>query len=301
MRLTLFATLAIAAASTVGMGAHGQQPHPATDPRVLSPWDQMTLLALGVMAVLYGLGARRLRARGARPARLEQAACGAGWLALLVAVLPWVDAASIEWFSAHMAQHELMMLVGAPLLIAGRPFATCLWGLPEQWRRTSVAILQHPAYAGAVRILTTPVVAWTLHGVAVWIWHVPALYELAIGNEAAHTVQHAMFVGTSLLFWGGLLHGRYGRAGYGAATFFVFATAVHTGILGAVFAISGAPLYSVYVEVPGMTAETALADQQVAGLVMWIPAGILLTLVGIALFAAWLGEAERRTRVSPHA
>ena len=297
MRLTLFVTLALTAASTLVAG-HGQEVHSPTDPRVLSAWDQATLLGLGVVAALYLIGAQRLRARGARQSRLEQAACAAGWLALVVAVLPWVDAASIEWFSAHMAQHELMMLVGAPLLIAGRPLATCLWGLPEGWRDTSIAIFQHRAYAGTVRMLTTPVIAWALHGTAVWLWHVPALYELAVGNEAAHTVQHAMFIGTSLLFWGGLLHGRYGRAGYGAATFFVFATAVHTGILGALFAITGTPLYSVYINVPGMTAETALADQQVAGLVMWIPAGILLTLVGIALFAAWLGEAERRTRVS---
>ena len=100
------------------------------------------------------------------------------------------------------------------------------------------------------------------------------------------------------MFWSGLVYGRYGRAGYGAAVFFVFTTAMHTGILGALLTVSRAPIYSVYAHIPGVTAEQALADQQLAGLVMWIPAGVLLTVVGIALFAAWLGEAERRSRVA---
>ena len=144
--------------------------------------------------------------------------------------------------------------------------------------------------------VSTPLVAWALHGAVLWIWHVPALYDLAVRSEAAHAVQHAMFVGTSAMFWTGLLYGRYGRAGYGAGVFFVFTTAVHTGILGALFTISATPLYSSY---SGGPEGAALADQQLAGLVMWIPAGLLLTLVGIALFAAWLGEAERRAAGRP--
>lgn len=64
--------------------------------------------------------------------------------------------------------------------------------------------------------------------------------------------------------------------------------------------VAPAPLYSVYANMAGLGGEAALADQQLAGLLMWIPAGLLLTLVGIALFAAWLGEAERRTEATHH-
>src|SRR5678815_3220636 len=101
-----------------------------------------------------------------------------------------------------------------------------------------------------------------------------------------------------MLFWSGLAYGRYGRAGYGAAVFFVFTTAVHTGLLGALIAVSRIPIYSVYADSPGSSHDAALADQQVAGLVMWIPAALVLTFVGIALFAAWLGESERRLRLT---
>ena len=82
------------------------------------------------------------------------------------------------------------------------------------------------------------------------------------------------------------------------AVFFVFTTAVHTGILGALLTVAQKPIYLVYASIPSVSNEAALADQQLAGLVMWIPAGMLLTLVGIALFAAWLGESERRSRVA---
>jgi cytochrome c2 len=130
----------------------------------------------------------------------------------------------------------------------------------------------------------------------IWAWHVPSLYEWAVHDEAVHAVQHAMFVGTSALFWWGLLYGRYGRAGYGAAVFYVFTTAVHTGILGALVTFAGTPIYPSYGPTSLAYGTDPLADQQVAGLLMWVPAGLILTFLGLALFVAWLGEADRRVK-----
>ena len=111
-------------------------------------------------------------------------------------------------------------------------------------------------------------------------------------------MQHICFVGTSTLFWWGMLYGRYGRIGYGAAVFYVFTTAIHTGILGAMVTFAGSPLYSVYLKPAAVRGIDSVADQQVAGLIMWVPAGFILTALGIGLFAAWLGEAERRARMT---
>ena len=262
-----------------------------SDPRVFSLWDQATIAGLLVLGALYWSGTRKLRARRAAQPRLEHAAFAAGWLALIAAVLPWFDAAALRLFSAHMAQHELMMLVGAPLIVAGRPLATCLWALPGRWRRRVALPLQTRQASGVVRTMTAPIVAWTVHGLVVWIWHAPGLYQLAVASESVHLLQHSMFVGSSVLFWWGLIYGRYGRAGYGAAVLYVFTTAVHTGILGALLTFATSPLYAVYAT-PGH--PDPLGDQQAAGLLMWVPAGLLLTLIGIGFFAAWLGEAERR-------
>lgn len=298
MRVRLSLTISLVWAYSIAIGAHGVDVHSASDPRVFSVWDQATLAALFAFAALYALGVRRLIARGARPSYAQLAMFSGGWLAVVTAAAPWIDAAALARFSAHMAQHELMILVGAPLLIGGRPLSICLWGLPSRWRHGAATLISAGRLPQAVRVATAPAIAWALHGAALWIWHLPALYDLAVQREPVHALQHASFVGTSLLFWGGLLNGRYGRAGYGAATFFVFTTAVHTGLLGALLAIAPAPLYSVYATLPGVDSASAIADQQLAGLVMWIPAGLLLTVFGVALFAAWLGEAERRTRVS---
>jgi putative membrane protein len=257
-----------------------------------SPWDILAIALLGGAGTLYAAGQWRLSHRGGAVRRAERIAFWSGWIVMLAAVLPPLDGLATQRFAAHMLQHELLMLVGVPLLIAGRPIATWLWGLPDALRPRAARLLQGRPISGLWRSLTTPVLAWALHGLTVWIWHVPRLYELAVHNEAVHAFQHAMFVGTSVFFWWGLVYGRYGRAGYGASVFYVFTTIIHTGLLGAVFTLIDIPLYGVYAE----RAPDPVADQQLAGLVMWVPAGLVLTIAGIGLFAAWLGEAERRSR-----
>ena len=193
-----------------------------------------------------------------------------------------------------MIQHELMMLVGAPLVIFGRPLQRCIAGLPSSLRHRAARALHADAMSSAWRVLTAPLVAWALHGLAIWVWHMPALYDAAVSNEGIHALQHAMFVGTSALFWWGMVYGRYGRAGYGAAVFYVFLTVVHTGILGAMMTFAPTPLYPIYAAPAVAHGIDPLVDQQRAGLLMWIPAGLVMTLLGLALFAAWLGESERR-------
>jgi putative membrane protein len=265
-----------------------------TTPGALSPWDLLAVAVVGAVGIAYACGAWRLASRDARHPPYESAAFALGWSTLLTTLLPPLDAAALDRFSAHMAQHELMMLIAVPLMLAGRPLSICLWGLPSPLRPRAASVLQRGPAKSAWLLLTAPLTAWILHGGVIWIWHAPALYEWAIRNEAVHAIQHLSFVGTSALFWWGLLYGRYGRAGYGAAVFYVFTTAVHTGLLGALLTFAHSPLYLSY---QGRAAELhvdALGDQQVAGLLMWVPAGIVLTLTGLALFAAWIGESERR-------
>jgi putative membrane protein len=276
--------------------AHESPAHDWLAPGAFSAWDVAVLALLVATAALYLSGVRRLRRRGGTPPRRERIAFLAGWGALVVAVLPPLDALSIQLFSLHMVQHELMMLVGAPLVIAGRPMPTCLWGLPSALRAGAGRLLQPRAPGAVWRVLTAPVAAWALHGLVIWIWHAPALYDAAVADERLHAVQHAMFVGTSGLFWWGLLYGRYGRAGYGAAAFYVFTTVIHTGLLGALLTFARAPLYTAYAGPAATRGIDPLADQQLAGVIMWIPAGVILMLLGVAFFVAWIGEVERRAR-----
>ena len=267
-------------------------------PGAFSIWDIGVLALLACIGALYYRGSARLVDRRAVRPWYEAAAFTAGWLALVASVLPPLDSYAIRLFSVHMAQHELMMLVGAPLVTMGRPLPICLWGVPDRWRPKAAHALQDHRTLDAWRVLTTPVVAWALHGLTLWIWHIPALYDAAVASEGLHAFQHATFVGTSILFWWGLVYGRYGRVGYGAGVFYVFTTVVHSGILGALVTFAGTPLYPIYAAPTTALGVDPLGDQQVAGLLMWIPAGLVLTLLGLALFAAWMGEAERRSNAA---
>jgi putative membrane protein len=292
---TWWAALLLVVIAPAALLAHGDEIHSINAPRALSPWDLAVVGVLLIVGALYAVGALKLSRRRGSGRRFEPLAFALGWGALIVSILPPLDSLSLQFFSVHMIQHELMMLVGAPLLILGRPLQRCMAGLPDVLRHPAAATLQSGAVSSAWRILTAPLCAWALHGLAIWVWHMPALYDAAVGNEGIHTLQHAMFVGTSALFWWGMLYGRYGRAGYGAAVFYVFLTVVHTGILGAMVTFARTPLYAVYEAPAAAHGVDALVDQQRAGLLMWIPAGLVMTMLGLALFAAWLGESERRT------
>jgi putative membrane protein len=292
MRIALALSLVVSIPAV--LLAHGDEIHSLNTPRAFSPWDLGVLGVLLVVGALYARGALTLSRRGGVCRRFEPLAFAIGWGALVLSVLPPLDSLSIQFFSVHMIQHELMMLVGAPLLIFGRPLPRCVAGLPGTFRHRAAHLLQSQPMSSAWRLLTAPLVAWTLHGLAIWVWHMPALYDAAVGNEGIHTLQHAMFVGSAGLFWWGMLYGRYGRAGYGAAVFYVFLTVVHTGILGAMVTFAPTPLYPIYAAPAAAHGIDPLVDQQRAGLLMWIPAGLVMTLLGLALFAAWLGESERR-------
>src|SRR5207302_1379707 len=100
-------------------------------------------------------------------------------------------------FSAHMLEHSLLMVVVAPLLVLARPLAALVWSLPAKLRsRLNQARTAGPIQ-GLWRWLTAPLVATALHALALWTWHVPALYELALRNEAVHRLQHLSFLLTA--------------------------------------------------------------------------------------------------------
>lgn len=258
------------------------------------PWAA-TLLC--VSASLYGRGLFLLwqRAGAGRGIRLwEAAAFATGWGALAVALISPLDPASDLLFSAHMSQHELLMVVAAPLMVLARPGIPALFALPSPLRMRVASVGSTRWARNLWRGMTHPLVALIVHAVVRWAWHWPPLFEAALRNEAVHALQHATFFGSAALFYWALLHGRYGRAGYGVGVLYAFVTAVHTGVLGALLTFARGAWYPLYTERAGLAGADALEDQGLAGLMMWVPAGLGLTLLGLALLAAWLSEAERR-------
>ena len=264
-------------------------------------WEAGVVIPLAFTLVLYFAGTSRIYARNSRnPAipRWRVAAFVFGWLTLALALVSPLHKLGSELFSAHMTQHELLMVVAAPLLAMSKPLIAFLFALPKRWREQLGSVASAPHFRSGWQFLTAPLVVWGLHGLALWGWHLPSLYQATLDNELIHALQHLSFLGTALLFWWTLIEGRYGRFGYGAALLYVFTTAVHSSVLGALITFAQQLWYPIY---DGRTTPwhlTAVQDQQLGGLIMWIPSGIVFIVACLAMLAAWLGESERRQRFS---
>ena len=289
------------ALSTAPLLAHPVDQHPSDVGALRWSVDPLVIISLAVSAWLYGRGVRRLwRSAGVdRGVRVWQAlAFTAGWAALVIALVSPLDSMGAALFSAHMAQHEILMLVAAPLLVLGTPLLPFLWAMPLRCRERLGRWTQTRLIDRTWRIVTGPLTVWIAHALALWIWHVPTLFQATLESDLVHAAQHSSFFVTAALFWWALIHGRYGRIGYGVAVLYVFTTAVHTSILGALLTFAPRLWYPSYARTAPSWGLSPLEDQQLGGLIMWVPAGLVFIVVGVALFAAWLGESERRVALS---
>jgi putative membrane protein len=268
--------------------AHGSAADPSAAPGwTLDPWIVLPLL---ISLALFTGGWLRLRARarGGLPALHRRGLLfAAGWLMLAAAVVSPLHQAGERSFAAHMLEHELLMLAAAPLLVLSQPLGAMLWAFPRAARKQLGAASLTPAVAVPWRLLTDPVVATLLQAAALWLWHVPALFDRALADPAWHIAQHLSFLVSALLFWSAMLHGP--RRSYGVAALCLFATSVVSGALGALMAFAQSPWYAGYAQL-GMAplGLTALEDQQLAGLLMWAPGGLVHIGAALAMVAAAL-------------
>jgi putative membrane protein len=265
-------------------------------------WDvqPLVVLPLAVSGVLYAIGVLRLWRRagiGRGLSRWSVASFAAGWLTLAVALVSPVAWISEILFSVHMTQHTLLMLVAAPLLTFGQPALAWLWAFDDGTRERLALPFRRSGFLASWHALTSPLCVFLLQAAALWLWHIPSWYEAALRNDAIHALEHVCLVLAGSLFWWAMVRGRYGRMGYGLAVVYVFLTAIHSGTLGALLTIAPEPWYQTYAQQAGAWGVDALDDQQLAGLLMWIPAGVIFIVLGLALLAAWLGESERRVKL----
>jgi cytochrome c oxidase assembly factor CtaG len=260
-----------------------------TDPAVIAP------LLIG--GLLYGVGVARLW-RGAglgHGATMRQVACFAGgWLLMAIAVVSPLHELSLQLFSVHMVEHELVMAAAAPLLVLARPFGPMLWAFPARSRKGVARMAKAVGFLFGWDILSRPLVATALHAVAIWAWHVPIAFEAALQSEPLHWLQHLSFLVTALLFWWAMFEQRARR---GAAVMELFFTAMHTAFLGVLLAVAPRPMYPLQSLLSQRYGLDPLADQQLAGLIMWVPAGTVYVAAGLALAWQWIRQSGRSAPV----
>ena len=212
-----------------------------------------------------------------------------GWVVLAAALVTPLHAAGEHSFAAHMFEHELLMLAAAPLLVLSRPLGVALWAFPLPLRQ-ALAAGGIRWLSGGWRVLTAPVVATLLQAAALWLWHAPRPFDLALAHPGWHVAQHLSFLVTALLFWWAVLHG-HGARRVGVAVGCLFFTATVSGALGALMAFSSSPWYAGYAA-SGLDAFglTPAEDQQLAGVLMWVPGGLVHAGAGLALLARRLRD-----------
>jgi cytochrome c oxidase assembly factor CtaG len=256
--------------------------------------DLWVAAPLAALALFYAIGAHRLWSRsghGRAALRRQAALFGAGWMILAAALLSPLYEAGRASFTMHMIEHELIMLPAALLLVASRPGGAMLWALPQGLR----SALGGAARGGRPlwRFLTDPVAATFVQLAAMFAWHAPALFDRALDHRGWHVAQHLSFVASALLFWWAMAHGRSGRFGYGAASLCLFLTSLAGGALGALMALSTSPWYSGYAALGVTPAGLSPAeDQQLAGLIMWIPGGLFHAAAGLYFLWKWIRSSE---------
>lgn len=245
--------------------------------------------AHGVMVLWHGGVGRGV-------ARHQVALFLLGVFTLFIALMSPVDTVSEELLSTHMVQHVLLMIVAPPLLVLGATPSIFLWVLPLRWRRTLGRwTAPRTRFRSGWRAISAPFTVWSLHAAAIWLWHLPGLYQAALIHPLIHWFEHAAFFGTGLLFWHTALHDKQRLVG----VLLIFTTALHSSILGALMTFAGSVWYPLYIERTGAWGLTALEDQQLAGLIMWIPAGIVYLIAAMWLLGTALQKmdnAEQRAR-----
>jgi len=271
-------------------------------------WRPEVIIPLVLLGTLFLVGWRRLRARGRNVGRHSLGATWrpvsyiAGLLVIALALLSPFDTLVQQLFFTHMIQHLLLIMIAPPLLLLPNPMPFLLWGLPDRLRLSAGSIInslvhkQSPA-GRALRWLTRPVIIWFIFVVTVIGWHDPSLYNAALRSEWVHDLEHLTMFGAGMLFWwtvtgaGPRLNKNMSRL---AKIAFILAVIPPNMALGIVLAFSQQPIYAFYSDMPRLWGISALDDQRISGVIMWIPGNMMYFLAALAIvFMILSGEGRK--------
>lgn len=255
-----------------------------------SPWTQFdlhpsTVLGVAGLAAVYAWLATRLRQRlGATPPSARQVACFASSLGvILVALNGPIHHLSDEYlFSAHMVQHLLLTLAVPPLFLMGLP----------AWMADLT--LQYRPVMALARPLTRPLVAFSLPNAVMAWWHFPGPYGAAMEDHDIHIVMHlSMMISAGILWWPVVSpSARLPKLPRGGQMLYLFALGLPMSLIGAFISLADRPLYQFYVSAPRLFGLSALADQKIGGLIMWVPGMLVFWSAMTVVWFRWAREED---------
>ncbi|HWF58094.1 MAG TPA: cytochrome c oxidase assembly protein [Candidatus Dormibacteraeota bacterium] len=269
---------------------------------------------LAVLAgVLFWLGGRQrlmlISSAGVRPARSRRRtwrsiAFYSSLVVTVFALQPPMDGWADSLFWAHMVQHQLLMMLSAPLLVISAPWIRMWSGFPLGFRRMVARSVVQGDWARPVRATAhavgSPAAAWIGFNAVIIGWHVPTLYDAAVSNQLVHDVEHLTFVLFAIVFWAQLIDSPPFRArlDYMRRFFYLAASMFPSWVLAIIMVFSGAPLYPAYVvRESGQSGIGVLTDQQVGGAIMWMVGSIPMAITGFWLIYQWVASSEEPGRL----
>ena len=244
-----------------------------------------------IVAGAYAVGWWQLRRRGGDVSGWRVAASAGGLLSALVALSAPFDRLAHVSFAAHMAQHLVLIVGAAPLVLLADPFAALCWALPAPIRARAGRLLRPGTPLRALwRVLTTASVAWLAHVAAVWLWHMPSAYDAAVADRVVHDAEHLAFFGTAVLFWWPIVNPAprlRAPTGDGLRVGYLVLAALQGAFLGLLLAMSREPWYRAY---------PSAQDQSLGGLIMWGIGGAVDMLAVLILVGCYLGSQDLEKR-----
>ncbi|MBI4307082.1 MAG: cytochrome c oxidase assembly protein [Chloroflexi bacterium] len=292
-----FAVMSIASLALVGAAPAHSGPHPGTS----NPWLLWTLDPIGifgplVFGYLYFNGLRKWP-NGSHPVRTwQQVSFAAGQLLLFISLCSPIDPLSDQFFFMHQIQHLLLRVMAPVLILLGAPLTPVLRGLPAGALQE---IVRPVASSRRMRrfysLVTNPIVTLALFIGALWIWQAQPLQNLVVRNTGVHLLMHFSMFASAMLYWWLVIDPmpHRSRVHYGLRVLYVAITIVPNTVLGAMLVFSRIPLYAAYGEAGRIWPTSALNDQIIGGLILWLPPEMMSVTVAGIIFVLWFMHEER--------
>jgi cytochrome c oxidase assembly factor CtaG len=257
-------------------------------------WDVGIVLI--VFGVVYFRGWLRLRRGG--EARLSEAVSYVLALAAIAgALLSPLDDLASYLLIAHMAQHELLMMIAPPLILLANPVPALFWGLNRRSRLQAGYFLSRDSAIRRVRdFVGSMPVAWCLYVGNLWAWHYPALYQAALQNTRIHDLEHILFFLTALVFWWPIMRpiSRPAPIQDGLRILYIFLAATQDAVLSGLIALSNRILYPHYETALRLWDLTPREDQVGGGIVMFAVGSTTYLVAALVLVNLLLGGGRNK-------
>ena len=265
-------------------------------------WNPLPTLLLLMVAYLYLNGLNNWRRPSHPISRWQRASFFAGLFVIFIALQSPVANLAEHLLSFHQLQHFLLRMLGPLLVLLGAPLTPMLRGLPPWALQGFVKpTVRYPLARAIYEKLTNPVITSVIFMGTLYLWQVPGAFNLALRNEFVHAIMHMTMMSSGFIFYWAVIDPapRRSRVHYGVRVLYLGLIVIPNTLLGAVITFSRGIIYTEYENVYQPFDISLLTDQQLGGLLLWVPGDMMSILVAGIVMIMWYEREEGGTRVDP--